>query len=268
MRRTKVLVGTAVIAMALAGCGAKEKLSEAAIADDLSDRGTQELLEEAANDTYDAPADGRLTDAQVQMYMKVREHEKKIADVARKDLETKAADVKANEGKATLAGMMDAFSAVGSLADIATADIRAAKDLGFNTAEYQWVKEQVLGAAGWDITRKSAQAMNAMMDSNYAQLKKQHDEAQDATTKQMLATMIQEYDKQKADAAATAEKDPAEAAHAYNFELIAKRSDAATVFAYEMSKWTGQSTEELTKSAADYNQQLDDAIKQAEQPAN
>lgn len=267
MRTIKMLTGTAIIAVALAGCNVKEKLSEAAISDDLADRGTQELLEEAANDTYDAPADGRLSEKQLDMYLKVREHEKKIADVARKDLEKKAGNAKNNEGKASLAGIMDAFSAVGSLADIATADIRAAKDLGYNTAEYQWVKQQVLGAAGWDIARKSHQALTVMMDNNYAQLKKQHDEAQDATTKQMLGAMLQEYDKQKAETAASTETDPEEAVNAFNFELISKRSDAATVFAYEMSKWTGQTTEEIEKNVNEYNQQMDEAIHQS-QPAN
>lgn len=265
MRRIKVLAVTAMMALALTACGAKEKLDEANIADDLSDRGTRELLEEAAEDNYEPPADGRLSANQIDMYMKVREHEKKIADVARKELEKKAGAVKENEGKASLANMMDAFSAVGSMADIATADIRAAKDLGFNTAEYQWVKQQVLGAAGWELTRKSGQALQAMMDTNYAQLKKQHDEATDATTKQMLATMLQEYDKQKAETAATASEDPEAATNEYNYQLISKRSDAATIFAYEMSKWSGETKEEIEKNVTDYNKQLDETINQAPQ---
>src|SRR4030095_11007562 len=36
--------------------------------------------------------------------------------------------------------------AVGDLADVATADLRAAQELGYNPKEYSWIKERVLEA--------------------------------------------------------------------------------------------------------------------------
>ena len=261
MTRFTRATGIVLLSAALAACGAGEKLDEASIADDLSDRGTRELLEETADDTYEAPEDGRLSEAQVAMYLKVREHEKQIADVARKQLEEKAKKADENKGTASLAGMVSAFSAVGSLADLATADIRAAADLGYNTAEYTWVKEQILGAAGWEMGRKNAEAMTAMMDASVAQLRKQHDEATDATTKQMFAQMLAEYEKNsKESAAQQAEVSPEDAANAFNYELISKRSDARTIFAYEWSKWTGESTEELEQKMGEHEQQVEKAV--------
>ena len=129
-----------ITALLLIGCNkAKEAADAAAIAKDLDKRGTTDLLKEAAEDSYDPPADGKLTDAQIQMYLKVREHEKKIAEVAKKELKEHAHQAE-KAGEKSLAGMMEGFKAIGSAADFATADIRAAKDLKFNSQEYLWVK--------------------------------------------------------------------------------------------------------------------------------
>lgn len=262
MRRTITASGIMLLSLTLAACGAKEKLSEAAIADNLSDVGTTELLEQTEDDTYEAPEDGRLSEKQIEMYLKVRDHEKKIADVARKQLEDKTKKAEEEKpGETSLAGMVNAFSAVGSLADLMTADIRAAAELGYNTAEYTWVKEQVLGAAGWEMGRRSAKSISTMMDASIAQLRKQHDETTDANAKQMLAQMIADYEKNKAEEAAQQQElAPEDAANAYNYELISKRSDADTIFAYEWSKWTGESTEDLQKRMDEQEQQMNKVV--------
>src|SRR5687767_715041 len=126
------------LALVLAGCKAKELADKASISKDLEKRGTVDLMKEISKDEYTAPADGRLSDAQIQMYLKVREHEKKIAQVAKAELQKHAE--KADKSKNTIAGMMQGMQALGSAADFVTADLRAAKDLGFNTQEYVWVK--------------------------------------------------------------------------------------------------------------------------------
>jgi len=74
-----------------------------------------------------ATADGKLTDAQVQMYLKVRDHEKAIAKVAKQELQQHA-DAAKKEGEKSLAGMMEGFKSLGSAADFMTADIRAAAE--------------------------------------------------------------------------------------------------------------------------------------------
>jgi len=174
MRRTAAVL--LVLSVALAGCKAKEVADKAAISKDLEKRGTTDLMKEVADDKYTPPEDGRLTEAQVQMYLKVREHEKKIAEVAKAELKQHAAEAE-KKGDKSLGGMMDSFKALGSAADFLTADIRAAKDLGYNSQEYLWVKGQILAASTAQMAQKFNTTMTANMEKAYADAKKAHDEA-------------------------------------------------------------------------------------------
>ena len=236
MRRTLVLVlGLLLLAGLAAGCKAKKAAEEAAISDNLEDKGTRELLEETSEDSYDPPADGRLTDGQIQMYLKVREKEKAIALVARKEMEAKAKKAEAKGGDKSIAGMMAGFEALGSVADFVTADIRAANELGYNTAEYQWIKEKVLEASGAAFAEQMAQSTQAMMDQGYAELKKQHDAATDEATKTALAGMLAEYEKNKKEMAA--EQQQVEPHVKYNRELLAKYENTLNALATEMAKF-------------------------------
>ena len=117
------------LSLALAGCKAKEVADKADISKDLKERGTTELMEEVAKDEYNPPADGRLTENQIQMYLKVREHEKKIAQVAKDEMKQHAEKAE-KKGEGSITGMLDGFKALGSAADFMTADIRAAKVMG------------------------------------------------------------------------------------------------------------------------------------------
>ena len=90
MRRT--LLAALCLCVVLAGCKAKEALDKVSIAKELDKKGTTDLMKDVANDKYTPPTDGKLTDAQVQMYLKVREHEKQIAQVAREQLQQHGAD--------------------------------------------------------------------------------------------------------------------------------------------------------------------------------
>src|ERR1051325_11256393 len=74
------------LTLALAGCKAKELADKASISKDLQKRGTTDLMQQIAKDSYDPPAHGRLKDLQIQMYLKVREHEKQIAQVAKDEM--------------------------------------------------------------------------------------------------------------------------------------------------------------------------------------
>ncbi|HEY0789139.1 MAG TPA: hypothetical protein VGE86_10875, partial [Thermoanaerobaculia bacterium] len=251
MRRTLVLILGLLLLAGLAGCKAKEAAEQAAISDNLEDKGTRELLEETSEDSYDPPADGRLSESQVQMYLKVREKEKAIALVARKEMEAKAKTAEAKGGEKSIAGMMAGFEALGSVADFVTADIRAANELGYNTAEYQWVKERVLEASGAAFAEQMAQSTQAMMDQGYNELKKQHDAATDAETKKALAGMLAEYEKNKKD---MAEQQQVEPNVKYNRELLSKYENALNALATEMSKFE--------EKPGDAQKALDDMAKQ------
>ncbi len=220
--------------MALAGCKAKEMLDQADISKDLQKRGTTDLMKEVANDTYESPADGKLTDAQIKMYLKVRDHEKEIAQVARAEAQQHA-DAAKKKGEKSIAGMMENFKTLGSVADMLTADVRAAKDLGFNTQEYLWVKTQVLGASTSAMAEKFSESMKSGMEKAYQDAKKAHDEAKDAQTKQMYAQLLSGYDQTRKEMAAqTKDADPAAA---YNRQLLARYENELNALASELSKW-------------------------------
>ena len=221
------------LSLALTGCKAKELADKADISKDLKERGTTDLMQEVANDEYTPPADGRLTDSQVQMYLKVREHEKKIAQVAKEEMK-KHAETAEKKGDKSIGGMLDGFKALGSAADFITADIRAAKDLGYNTQEYLWVKQQVLAASTAQMAEDFTKSMQANFDQAYNDAKKAHDEAADDQTKKLYADVLAGYEKSKQEMAAQTEQDPAAQ---YNKQLLSKYENALNAFAQELSKY-------------------------------
>lgn len=255
MRRT--LIALLCLSFILTGCKAKELADKAAIAADLKERGTTDLMKEVAEDEYTAPEDGRLTEAQIQMYLKVREHEKKIAQVAKAEMEkhSKSAEEK---GEKSLGAMMDGFKALGSAADFLTADIRAAKDLGFNTQEYLWVKEQVMAVSTAAMGEQFNKVMVANFDKAYAEAKKAHDEAADETTKKFYADMLSTYDAQKQEMVQQEAQDPS---LAYNKQLLTKYESALNAYASELSKWADK-PEDVQKSLDELNKQVEEASKQ------
>ena len=258
MRRT--LSAVLMLSMALAGCKAKEAFDKAKISQDLDKHGTMDLMKNVSKDKYEPPADGKLTDAQMQMYLKVRGHEKDIARVARKEAQAHA-DAAKKAGEKSIAGMMEGFKTMGSAADMLTADIRAAKDLGYNTQEYLWVKGQVLAASSAAMMSKMAEASSASMDSAYEQMKKSYDEAKDDQTKKMYKEMVDNYDKQRAEM----KKDSAaniSPSVAYNQQLISKYDGAMNALATEMSKWE-EKPGDAQKSVDEMQKGLDKALADA-----
>jgi hypothetical protein len=233
MRRLLIIALGLLLVAGLSGCKLKKAMDEAQISDSLSKFGTTDLMEKVADDSYDAPADGRLTDAQIQMYLKVREQEKKIALVARQELEAKAKKAE-EKGEKSLAGMMAGFQALGSVADLMTADIRAAHELGYNTAEYQWVKAQVLEASGSVFQEQMQASMSKMMDESYAALKKQADEATDPQTKKLLADALASYETNRAEMQTQNQVEPYVA---YNRNLLAKYENTLNALTAELAKF-------------------------------
>jgi hypothetical protein len=101
-------------------CKKKPAEDEASIRRQLERKGTIDLMDQVAKaPDYKPVAGGRLTERQVAMYLAVRRRERKIREVAAKSL---------------------------SPADAATADLRAAQELGFNPKEYRWVRDRVMEA--------------------------------------------------------------------------------------------------------------------------
>lgn len=260
MRR--ILPAVLCAAVALAGCRAKEAMDKAAVAHDLEKRGTTDLMKEIANDKYDAPKDGHLTDGQVQMYLKVRDHEKVIAQTAKAEAQ-KHADAAKKAGEKSLSGMMEGFKTIGAAAEMMTADLRAAHDLHYNTAEYQWVKAQILAASTSAFAEKAGQAMNASLDSSYQQMKKQYDEAKDEQTKAMLKQSLDNMDQMRAEQAK--EKQNVDPAIAYNRQVLSKYENALNAYAHELSKYEDKPGD-AKKSVDEFQKNIDKAVQDAKTP--
>src|ERR1019366_9559718 len=94
-----------MLSIALAGCRPKEAYDKAKISQDLDKHGTLDLMKDVSKDKYTPPSDGKLTERQVQMYLKVREHEKAIAQVAKQEAQQHAEAAK-KAGEKSIAGMM------------------------------------------------------------------------------------------------------------------------------------------------------------------
>lgn len=255
MRRILILL--LCLTFALAACKGKEAADAADISKDLAKRGTTDLMKQVADDEYTAPEDGRLTEAQVQMYLKVREHEKKIAEVAKKEMKEHA-DKAEKAGEKSLAGLVQGLQAMGSAADFMTADIRAAADLGYNTQEYLWIKGQIMAASTAAMAEQFNEAMTANFDKAYADAKKAYDEATDETTKKMYADVMAGYEKSKQDIGAQADADPAAT---YNRQLLSKYENALNAFAHELSKYEDKPGD-VQKSVQEFEQKVEEAKQQ------
>lgn len=260
MRRTQLAVLLLALVLTVVSCKAKKALDEAMIAADLDKRGTTDLLKEASKDKYNAPTDGKLTDGQVQMYLKVREHETKIAEVARKELQQHAEKAKASADQ-SVGGMVEGFKALGAAADVMTADIRAAKDLGYNTAEYQWVKGQILAASSARVARKITEAGSTVMDSTLQQMKKQYDATTDPAARKMLGDMMAQYEKAKPNMAAQTDQEPAVA---YNIQLLSKYENASNAIFQEYTKFGGVDSQQPTVALENWEKQMDKAVANAQ----
>lgn len=249
------------LSLALAGCGGKEAAETADVKESLKEKGVTDMMEEISKDEYEPPADGRLTEAQVQMYLKVREREVKIAQVTKEQLKEKAAKVE-KAGEKSIAGMVEGFKAMKDVANFVTADLRAAKELGYNTQEYMWVKGQILAASTSAMAEQATQAISAQFDQAYEQTKKAYDEAKDETTKKMYGDMLAGYDKSRQEMKQQQQQD-ADPAAAYNRQLLSKYENTLNAWAQELAKWEDKPGD-AQKAVQDWQKGIEEAKKQSQ----
>ncbi|HEX9941510.1 MAG TPA: hypothetical protein VGG03_05820 [Thermoanaerobaculia bacterium] len=209
-----LLLGAALIA---AGCKGKPAEDEASIKERLNEKGTMDVMEQVSKaPDYQPPADGHLTDKQVKMYIDVRQRAQKIREVAYKNL--KAKDDQAKKEKRNV-GFFEAMKAVGDVADVATADLRAAQELGHNPKEYQWVNEQVLEAKMLQTTRALNQQVAQGQQSLINMLEEQKKQATDDAQRAEIDKQIQEL---KSNTGEVPDSNPAKE---FNAQLIARYKD-------------------------------------------
>jgi hypothetical protein len=153
--------------------------------------------------------------------------------------------------------MIQGMQALGSAADFVTADLRAAKDLGYNTQEYIWVKQQVLAASTTAMAEKFNEAMKTNFDKAYNDAKKAYDEAKDEQTKKVYADVLAGYDKSRQELQQQPDQDPAAA---YNRQLLSKYENALNAYAQELAKYEDKPGD-VQKSMQEMEKKLDEQKK-------
>lgn len=206
----------ALLVLPLAACG---RGGEADVEESLEETGTLDILEQASQDEYEPPADGELTEEQVEMYLAVQERAIEIRQVTGKRLEEKTNEAEAEGGEV---GFMDAMRAMGEVSDFVTADIRAAKELGYNSAEYQWVQEQVMEAQAAKMTQGFAAQANEAGQQFLTMLQDQLANTTDEQQKAALEQQIAEYEASLAENQAEPETEPGVE---HNIELLAEHQE-------------------------------------------
>jgi len=223
-----------LIPMFMFACGSKEDN----IKKEFSKKGTVELMEEIENDEYNPPRDGDLTEKQVEMYLAVKKEELAYAKQAAENLKEKAekADAKEKEGKKPgLSDYMNAFKALGDVADFVTADLRAAKKLGYNAKEYQWVKETIIKTKMAEWADNSRDAASKTYTDMLDRLKEQRKQASTKEMKEMYDQQINAISEGMKDINDDQHGDETVTEH--NKELLAKYKDKISVIEEEVNKW-------------------------------
>ncbi len=151
-----------VLAAAGVGCGSPDANPAAPASAPLS-RAAE------PRDVYRPPADGRVTAAQVEMFLSV-------LDRVRLDLKGE---------KPTPAG--DPLSTV-------SADVAAARARGVNVEEFLWVKERVLEAEAATMTVRLNASALAMLEKTLADLKARRADAADEGSRKLLAEQTAQFE--------------------------------------------------------------------------
>jgi hypothetical protein len=195
MAQYRLLIAAALLGSALLAPGCQGQSAEApasTASDTTPHEAAATLLQEVSQAEFQAPADGRLTDEQIRMYLEVRERQQALRRAALEGLgehqaaepavtappETPAATAEnpmAPEGPEpsdtleapqvpaeipALEPAVGALEVVGDHADPALAELQAVRELGFNPKEYLWVRDQVreaqIARAGLLLSRRLA----------------------------------------------------------------------------------------------------------------
>ena len=155
-----------------------------------TERGTSALMEEAARAQYQPPADGRLTEQQVERYLEVRERALKIRGERREDL--------------------------------ATADLRVARELGYNPKELRWIEERVLEARVSRLGEQLDQRIDASRRQFVAGLQEERKTATDPARRTEIDRLIAQFSPRSPSPAEGKRRGPAVL---HNTELLAHYED-------------------------------------------
>ncbi len=99
----------------------------------------QDVITDTADDTFTPPADGRLTKAQVEQFIRFAQKVK----VVEKEQAEKLKEKYEGKEKSEDFSISDIFNGLKDFSNLATLEMKVVKTNGGNWAEYQWVKDRI-----------------------------------------------------------------------------------------------------------------------------
>ena len=133
------------------------------------------LIAEAEEDRFDLPADGRLSEAQVEEYIRVNQRAEEILHEKAERMQELARRAEDNE-QLSMREMREIMGGATSMIGMNTVELEIIKSSGGNWAEYEWVKNALR-------TAYVQQDINAAVEHNYALYKKYEDELREFVTR-------------------------------------------------------------------------------------
>lgn len=222
MRRLRFRLSLALLTLfalslgACGGCGGGE--DEASIEERLQEKGTMEVMEEAGKAKYDPPDDGRLSERQVEEFIEIEERAAKIRQVAQKKLEEQSAGAESEDDKASVwSQVRNMGAAMQGFGDLMTAELRAAQELGYNPAEFQWVRGKILEAQAAAAGRQFQEGMGEAQKQLLATMEAQREQVTDPDQRAALDEQIETFRDNLASAESDGEVDPGVE---FNVELV------------------------------------------------
>lgn len=134
----------------------------------------------AGREGYRPPADGILTAAQVQAFVKVRE-----ATVRALSTPGGRAPLEGEEG-------------ISDASEARAAEVRAARSLSVPVEEHFWVRERILEAEAADLTAKLNADVLALLERTLASLRNRRPAAPDDASRQLLDEQIATFEAEAA----------------------------------------------------------------------
>ena len=126
-------------------CARPDPFDEAFIRKDLDRRSPQDLYDAAEKLEFHPAPHARLAERQIADFLRTMKLAGRIREIAAKDFDRQAERAAKEESR--FARMGDAFAAYGTARSWATAELRAALNLGFNPREQQWVQSRIFAAS-------------------------------------------------------------------------------------------------------------------------
>lgn len=187
-----------------------------------------------ASATFNPPIDGKITDAQLQRYLKIKDKQMELIESSKAERMETVAKVKAlgkefEKDKKT--SITETLASAKAMSDISKKmekfvglDKSAVKELGFNFDEYRWVEEKVTDTMAINKVGDPAKLAYDARVQVLSKLKQQRDKASKADEKENLNNHIAEVEKiiqEIQDRRKSAENE----ASRYNAKLLAKHME-------------------------------------------